>query len=88
VAQAPQVSLPSPADLTGFTAADVRHVRLFIAVIAGLFGGMHVVGHLLVRTDGREASTMLEQTMSPLCGFAPVGSTWCWRLSQEPLGEG
>ena len=79
----------SASDLLSLSPADiVTKLRLFLFLLCGLFGGMHIGALLGWRKDVADSHRARQALMSPGCGFRPMGGAdgpWAWHLHQRQL---
>ena len=83
---APRISVCSASDMLNLSPSDiVNKLRMFLYLICGLFGGMHLgslIGHIRDHFGHRhKVRTLFEPGM---CGFSAMGpdGAWTWLLDQ------
>ena len=86
---APTISTCSASDMLSLSPGDiVTKLRVFLLMICGLFGGMHLGAFFAWMLDRRDLHKTLKLLMMPpgphYCGFKAMGSeeAWTWRLLQ------
>ena len=88
---APTISVCSASSMLSISPADIlTKLRMFLILIAGLFGGMHLGAAAAYLVDLRDYRRSLSSLLAPesdpkYCGFAAVGpeQAWSWLLEQS-----
>ena len=86
VGPAPQILVASPSDLASLTTGALAHqLRLLVAVIVGLFVGMHVLAYALSFRDAADGRRVLSHARSRALGASYAHDLYLWRFSQQPM---
>ena len=81
----PTVEVASPAQVDSVTPSSLAKLRLLIATLVCLFGGMHVLGAVLNARDQRDVRRVTTKAFSPALGCTlHDGGLYTWSLTQAP----
>lgn len=84
-----QLSIISPAQLMSLSPMDILvKAKIFLIVIASIFGSMLVGAGVLAAWDAVDRRSMLKELLTPAFGYKELdGGVWTWNLFQVPLSD-
>ena len=82
----PKVEVASPSQLVDLPPSSLAKLKGLITMLAGLFGGMHVLGYILNKRDRWDQSVVKGRAHSALlgCSHDPTTDLYVWTFTQAP----